>query len=334
MPLTWNPALNDVILLLAGLYPDRDKARFAVKKAGMDPDEIDFAGTPKIFWMRIVEEANRRDKVPDLLAVAKGDFPNIDFALLDQQLRRPTPPAVPRLSDDAWRGPASAVGGLEKVIGAQPTFLPISFLEMGLVRAKSVGRVESPSGFGTGFLMRNNLLITNNHVISSPVEARAAKVWFNYQKTATGADARVAEFGLDPDAAFATSPMAGGDDWTAVRVRGDANAEWGVLELADVAVKVNDYVNIIQHPSGMPKQVALYHNIVAFADDRRVQYLTDTMPGSSGSPVFDSEWRVVALHHSGGWLPEPGTGKVFFRNEGIHVRALLRGLKEHGLHGA
>jgi V8-like Glu-specific endopeptidase len=59
--------------------------------------------------------------------------------------------------------------------------------------------------------------------------------------------------------------------------------------------------------------------------------LTDTLPGSSGSPVFNSSWQVVALHHSGGWLPEPGTNRVSFRNEGIHVRTLMRGLKRCGL---
>src|SRR5262245_63911642 len=116
MPTDWNVALNDLIILLAGLYPDPNQARFAVRRSGLDPDEIDLAGTPKVFWMRIVEEANRRDNIPGLLVVAKDDSPNIDFGVLDQQLRRPTPPAVPRLSDDAWKGPATAVGVLEKII--------------------------------------------------------------------------------------------------------------------------------------------------------------------------------------------------------------------------
>ncbi len=329
MSIGWSPILNDLIGLLASLYPDRDRARFTVRITGLDPDEIDFTGIPKIFWMRIVEEVNRRDMVQALIRVAKADFPNVNFDALAQQLRQPTSPTMPRLGDDAWKGPATGGGNLEKIIGTQPTFLPISFLETGLLRARTVVRVESPLGLGTGFLTQNNLLITNNHVISNPEDAQKTKIWFNYQKTTVGTDAQVAEFTLDPESAFATSPISGGDDWTAVHVKGNPNAHWGALNLIDTTVKINDFVNIIQHPSGLPKQIALYHNVVAFADDSRVQYLTDTMPGSSGSPVFDNEWRVVALHHSGGWLPEPGTSKVFFRNEGIHIRVLINGLKEH-----
>ena len=56
-----------------------------------------------------------------------------------------------------------------------------------------------------------------------------------------------------------------------------------------------------------------------FVGEGRVQYLTDTLPGSSGSPVFDKDWRLVALHHSGGWITEPGSKETFYRNEGIHV---------------
>jgi V8-like Glu-specific endopeptidase len=48
-----------------------------------------------------------------------------------------------------------------------------------------------------------------------------------------------------------------------------------------------------------------FANAVVLVGEGRVQYLTDTLPGSSGSPVFDADWNVVALHHSGGWLKEP-----------------------------
>jgi hypothetical protein len=331
MPLQWNAALNDLIALLAGLYPEADKARFVVRRAGLDPYESDITGTPKIFWMRIIEDANRRDAVQKLVDVAKAEFQNINFDSLEQQLRTPSASAMPRLDENAWKGLATTTGSMERVIGSQPTFLPISFLEKGLDRARSVVRVANTLGLGTGFLVRDNLLVTNNHVIPNLEVAQGTKIWFNYQTTMNDSEAKVEELTLDPNAGFATSPYQGGDDWTAVRVKGAPNASWGKIDLIDTSIKVNDYVNIVQHPGGMPKQIALYHNMVAYADDRRIQYLTDTMPGSSGSPVFDSEWRIVALHHSGGWLPEPSTNKVFFRNEGIHIRVVIAGLKGHGI---
>jgi V8-like Glu-specific endopeptidase len=98
-----------------------------------------------------------------------------------------------------------------------------------------------------------------------------------------------------------------------------------------VEVAAGDRVNIIQHPGGGPKQLAFFHNVVAFADDSRIQYLTDTLPGSSGSPVFDKDWRLVGLHHSGGWLPEPGSKQTYYRNEGININVVLKGLEAANL---
>ncbi len=100
-----------------------------------------------------------------------------------------------------------------------------------------------------------------------------------------------------------------------------------LLNLEEVNIAAKDRVNIIQHPGGDHKQIALYHNIIAYTDNKRIQYLTDTMPGSSGSPVFDSQWRVVALHHSGGWIVEPGTKRQVYRNEGININCIIEGFK-------
>src|SRR2546423_580228 len=94
----WKPALNDLITLLAGLYPKRNRARFIVRRMSLDPIFINFGGAPIDFWTRIVEEANNHDKVPDLIEVAKKDFPNINFDALEQQLSQPMVPAVPKLS--------------------------------------------------------------------------------------------------------------------------------------------------------------------------------------------------------------------------------------------
>jgi V8-like Glu-specific endopeptidase len=229
-----------------------------------------------------------------------------------------------------WRG-TDDTEMLEKIIGKRSALLPIHFLEVGAAKARAVVRVVLPNGeSGSGFLTHNNLLITNHHVLPNPTVAQQARIQCNFQRTAALLDAPVGEYGLDPAAGFATSPVQD-HDWTAVRVQGDPNATWGALPLVQAHPQKDDWINIIQHPAGGPKQIALYDNLIVFVDENRVQYLTDTLPGSSGSPCFDSDWKVVALHHSGGWLKEPGTKERFYRNEGIHVNRVIEGLVGAGL---
>ena len=64
-------------------------------------------------------------------------------------------------------------------------------------------------------------------------------------------------------------------------------------------------------------------NQVKYMDETVVQYITDTLPGASGSPVFNDNWQVAALHHSGGNIPEPSTNSIHFRNEGIRIGAII-----------
>jgi hypothetical protein len=327
----WDSSLSKLVDLFAGIYRSASDAEFVVRRAGLPLENIDISGKPRIMWMRIVEEAHLQDRLDELVAVVHEQYPNIDFPTLRRQADC-RGPAASVIGESDWKGGELAGDQLEKITGAQPTFLPISFLQVGLARAAAVCQITAPAGLGTGFLTAGNLLITNHHVIENREQARQTQVRFNYQQTPSGCDEPSATLELDPDDAFATSPMSEGDDWTAVRVKGNPSARWGAIELApNVRVGVNSYVNIIQHPAGQPKVIALYHNVVAYVDERRIQYLTDTLPGSSGSPVFDSQWRVVALHHSGGWLTEPGSKKAFFRNEGIHVLCLRAGLMAAGL---
>jgi endonuclease G, mitochondrial len=89
-------------------------------------------------------------------------------------------------------------------------------------------------------------------------------------------------------------------------------------------ISIDDPVNIVQHPLGGLKQVALYHNHVAFVDRDIIQYLTDTQPGSSGSPVFNDAWQVVAVHHAG--RHDPSGKAPFIRNEGVRASVLLEAL--------
>jgi V8-like Glu-specific endopeptidase len=262
--------------------------------------------------------------VADIVAVAREEFPRNEQLKLAQsgELREPPSPQIGQ--EVPWQGPED-IDPLEKIIGDQTTLVHVSYLEVGLLRSQAVGRVVRSDGTrGSGFLVGDNLLITNNHVLKDAVSAKNALVQFNFQQADDGSDAPYEEFRFVPEDGFATSVE---NDWTAVRVCGDPVVRWKPLALRRSDVSVGDRVNIIQHPGGGPKQLAFFHNVVAYADYSRIQYLTDTLPGSSGSPVFDKDWQLVAVHHSGGLIPEPSTKRSYYRNEGIHINVILDGLQ-------
>jgi len=85
---------------------------------------------------------------------------------------------------------------------------------------------------------------------------------------------------------------------------------------------------IVQHPKGAPLKLALDTEAVTGvnANGTRVTYRTNTEPGSSGSAVFDQDWNLVALHHSG----DPDSIMPAY-NEGIPVNAIMNLLKERGV---
>lgn len=84
---------------------------------------------------------------------------------------------------------------------------------------------------------------------------------------------------------------------------------------------------IVQHPKGEPIKLALdTQAIIKLNDNRtRVTYRTNTEPGSSGSPCFDQNWELVALHHGGDPELEP------MWNEGIPFAAILDLLENRNL---
>ena len=312
--------------ILVRLYPTERDARRVIEDAGLNPAMITFDGKAINTWANALREANHQPgKVEAIIGVALDEYPGEEG--LQRAAQGAPPPILSGPEPVDWRGPKGP-GQLEKIIGRQSTLVPISYLEIGLLRSRSVARVRLSDGSaGSGFLVDDGLLVTNNHVLPDPETARAARAMFNYQQTATGLSAEVDERELLPDEMFRTSKA---DDWSIVRVAGDPNAAWGALELGPANVAVGDRVNIIQHPNGLPKQISWYSNVVVFTGAGRIQYLTDTDRGSSGSPVFDHEWNVVALHHSGGWLPEPGSSdpnREFYRNEGIAIDLVIAGLR-------
>lgn len=326
MPMNFVDALTET---LAELYP-----REAEQKRVLKAVEIRFAAVPWYpvgldTWSGILDyAAKHKGMIEKIIAKARQEFAdNETLILLEKSQQKAQVERVRGPSVVWWHGDDEPSENLERITGSRSTLVAVRYLALGMRCADAVCKIELADGrgSGTGFLVSDNMLVTNNHVLRDAETARGARVLFNYQQTPEGPDAVVDVRQLLPGARFKTSVE---DDFTIVKVDGNPNERWGALKLAERPIERQQRVTIIQHPSGGPKQLSLLANVVVYQNERIVQYLTDTLPGSSGSPVFNENWEVVALHHSGGWLKEPNsTDKAaFLRNEGIQIDVVRRAL--------
>ena len=225
-----------------------------------------------------------------------------------------------------WKGAETTADILEKIIG-ENTLRPIAFLERGLEVARSVAYIGVQSSnerwSGTGFLVAENLLLTNNHILPSSDLLLNSIFRFNYEDDFRGRAQPSEEYQAKPSGFFHTNPEL---DYTLVQLDAKPGQKWGWLPLLSRNIKRKDRVNIIQHPAGRPKEISFQNNFVEYIGGNVVQYVTSTLNGSSGSPVLNDGWEVVALHHAGGNIPEPTTQRHYFRNEGILVDRILADL--------
>ncbi len=172
-----------------------------------------------------------------------------------------------------------------------------------------------PQGFGTGFLVSPRLLLTNHHVLPTLAEARGVGANFLHEYASGGLQLGPI-FELDPDSFFVNDERL---DFALVAVKKKSGEtaldSFSYVKLISARGKilVGHPIEVIQYPNGGPKQYATTQNkLLDVLEEGYLQYTTDTMPGSSGSPAFNQYWELVALHHSG--VPLLENGKVIAKN--------------------
>ncbi|HEU4404315.1 MAG TPA: trypsin-like peptidase domain-containing protein [Polyangiaceae bacterium] len=254
---------------------------------------------------------------------------------------------------------AGAVGQRERIVHSDD-LLPYRFLERGAKAGRSVARlvVERFDGgqpthddqgkpwrsVGTSWLLTRDLIVTNHHVINARNDGERPAPQSDLELQSCGA---LAQFDFDAKGQEdqmpvrvrgleAFSPLDGRLDYAILRL--DRPLDRAPLQLAGRALELRaapvgaTALNIIQHPNGWYKQVACRNNLAHRADEHEIWYFTDTMVGSSGAPVFDDEWRVVALHKM--WRPADNVlfqGKTTaWVNVGTQMTAVLQDLGRQG----
>ena len=212
---------------------------------------------------------------------------------------------------------------LEAIVGNN-NLKSIAWLEQGLAVSQAVCRVVTPAGLGTGFLIGDNRLITNHHVIPSDAVAAESVVEFNFQEDQNRRLQPVSQYPVSSRLIKSNPEL----DYCVAQIEESADdvplASWGTLRLANGDTPAEQqHVTIVQHPKGGVKQIAITANQVVNVFEHRLQYTTDTLPGSSGSPVFNDDWQVVALHHAGGNLILNERGDRMYANQGILIGDIL-----------
>lgn len=211
----------------------------------------------------------------------------------------------------------------------------VNFVDRCQLARSCVGRIRvigpGRSGWATGFLIAPGIVMTNHHVFPSAASVSSSRIGFDYWYNIAGEPPAITdEFEFDPARFFVSSEAL---DFAAVAVkpRSRDNADIMIRRFLRLIpetgkVRLGDFVTIFQHPDGVPMQIALRENEVVRTDPTEpfIWYRADTAHGSSGAPVFNDSFQLVALH-SGGRIKRDGDNFVL-TNGG--VAASTEGLGE------
>lgn len=241
---------------------------------------------------------------------------------------------------------------LEKILSQDNIIFDIATFRttVGQIEGR-VCRVEKNNApQGTGFLIAPDVVLTNNHVVAEVVaDSQKLSQWgfrFDYKimedgtTRNPGVSYKATEIiAARPHSAVDTvgepKPGVPADDdldFALVRLeeapgdetlgKGAQSPLRGFVELPTSADNPDFSSNLVlfipQHPQGNPMKLTVNTFRSWNQNETRMTYLNDTSPGSSGSPIFNGNWQLVGLHHSG----DPQFGQPEY-NEGIPINKIV-----------
>ncbi len=225
----------------------------------------------------------------------------------------------------------------EQILG-KDRFQTFQWYRTGLDRATDVAKIcdRSDNPAGSGFLVAGKdvheridekwLLVTNAHVISDDYLEQ------NATPAALPSDeARIRFEAQDPNQVFEVEEIIYSSprselDCTIARLRSypDHSYPYPIAKRLPLLNK-NQRVYVIGHPGGRRLSYSINDNLLLDYEKPKVHYRAPTEGGSSGSPVFNQQWDLLALHHAGGRNTRMLNGQfgTYPANEGLFFQSIL-----------
>lgn len=164
---------------------------------------------------------------------------------------------------------------------------------VGRLKVEFIDNLDKQVLLCTAFLVGNDIALTNSHCLPSQKKITRIKLEMGYY----GPESKLIEFPV------LISPIARDNflDVALVKTMGSPEKKFGKLMLSKASISENDDLFIVHHPEGAPKKISRL-NCHAGKPDQVTEYFQhkcDTLPGSSGAPVFSFDGSLVGIHHRG-----------------------------------
>lgn len=343
------PDLRRFSEVLRAAFPLPRFDQLLLYRLGIRRPDIALGNSYEEIIFNVFTESQSRNWTFDLLQAARDSNPDdSDLLSFAQQFglapATPSAPALERLINEAnvsfdivrWR---TLLGQIETRVCR--------------VEIDTSGRTT----YGTGFLVGPGAVMTNYHVMEEVIQRRvtprSVRLRFDYKRLADGTtlhqgnvyllsqDNWLIDYSEYSPVDFLVNtdevPKADRLDYAVLRVEGEPGSHpigngqadpdgalrgWIKIPVESHEFRSNTPLYIMQHPEARPLQLALDTNAVIAINSNhtRVRYRTNTESGSSGSPCFNKNWELVALHHSGD--PNFSTLHKPAYNEGVPIAAI------------
>ncbi|MBD2465770.1 trypsin-like peptidase domain-containing protein [Oscillatoria sp. FACHB-1407] len=305
-------------------YPEpNDLKRFVDEELNKNLATISTAPSHSAVVFDLIKWAIAKGYIDDLILALAKDTQNPDIQrfcvrVLRQHLSLNGLNASDSLTAESLLDLEPTTWDLEVSYEELQSFLPKQFsfeadvgnLRRGLELANSVCKItfadRPPQESGTGVLIAPDLVLTNYHVLSLKegadlnAIAKSARFEFGYVSPKFDETTRIQTLKAaenDPVPAFSTIDKL---DYALLRISPDENCSIEPVPFnASLQLMPKSPLNMLQHPEGDAMKVSLSNNGVVKTNEAKglVLYVNPTKRGSSGSPCFDHDWRLVALHH-------------------------------------